>query len=123
MNPLSRHQRASGGRDRPVERLAMVSTPARSDGSEAAAEATRRWEKHERIEADRDRMAADVRHRPEDSSPAIRRLLGYDAPPRPPRRWEARVEWGQDGLRLRSVDAGPADPAGGDASRRGGSRG
>ncbi len=81
------------------------------DGSAAVAEATRQARRRERLEASRDRLAADVRSRPEDSSPAIRRLLGNDQPARPPQRWENQTRWGLDGLRLRSVHVGPVDPA------------
>ncbi len=68
---------------------------------------------HERIRRlarDRERIAVDVRHRPEESSPAIRRLLGYDQAPRPPHRWEQRLQMTVRGAELVNVDAGPVDP-------------
>lgn len=97
-------------RERPVENLGPSIRPAPSVRPDAAA-ATRRARTAERLDQARDRMSADTRTRPASSSPAIRRLLGYDQPARPPQRWENRVAWGEDGVRLRSVHIGPVDPA------------
>lgn len=58
-------------------------------------------QKRERLEAARERQARDTRHRPQDSSPSIRRMLGYADPPRP-RRWEYVATPG--GLELVDVD-------------------
>lgn len=96
--------------ERPREALGPSIRPAPADlvalDAAAAIERTRR---QARLDQARDRF--DVRHRPEDSSPGIRRMLGNDGPPRPPRRWTQAVAWGEDGVRLRNVDAGPVAPA------------
>ncbi len=111
MNPLKHGPRATGGRERPREDLRPSIRPASADRVALdAAAATRRARHHERLEAAHNRMSKDVRSRPEDSSPAIRRLLGYGGPARPPQRWDQRVEWDVDGVRLRNVHVGPVDP-------------
>lgn len=98
--------------ERPRESLGPSIRPAPLDGGALdAAAATRRAREAERLAQARDRMGADVRTRPEDSSPAIRKLLGYGEPVRPSQRWENRHEWGEDGVRMRSVHVGPVDPA------------
>lgn len=98
--------------DRPRETLGPDGRPAAGDrGALDAAAATRRAREAERLGQAKDRMVADVRTRPEDSSAAIRRLLGYDDAPRPPQRWEQAIAWGDDGVRLRNVHVGPVDPA------------
>jgi hypothetical protein len=62
-------------------------------------------EQRERLDRAHERMLRDIRHRPEDSSPGIRRLLGRDQPPRPRRAFESRLR--MDGS-WESVDVGPA---------------
>lgn len=98
--------------ERPREALGpgTRATPADRVRAEAAA-ALERTRRQARLEQARDRMAADVRQRPEDSSRGIRRMLGYDGPARPPRRWEQRVQMTVRGAELVNVDAGPVDPA------------
>lgn len=97
--------------ERPRELLARAT----SFREEPSAEVTRRVEERhtrERLEASHSRLVAGVHNRPEDSSPAIRRMLGYDQPGRPPRRWEAQAMYDGtlDGVRLEYVDAGPVEP-------------
>lgn len=96
-----------GFRERPREDLDRRHPAAGTDdGSLRVAEQVRERNRRERLEQARGRMVADVRSRPEDSSPTIRKLLGYDGPAREPQRWEQEVQWGEDGLRLRNVPAG-----------------
>ena len=77
--------------------VSVVRADAVSDAAFRASEATRRARAAELLAKAHDRMASGVRSRPEDSSPAIRKLLGRDKPERPPRRWEARTGIRSDG--------------------------
>lgn len=98
--------------DRPREVLGPSVRVAPADHAALAAAAGRaRARAAARLHQARERSRADVRGRPEDSSPAIRKLLGYDDAPRPPQRWEQRIVLGDDGVRLRNVHVGPVDPA------------
>jgi hypothetical protein len=97
--------------ERPRESLGLSRPVTDNDGLRVA-QLTRDRLRRDRLEQSRNHLAADVRTRPEDSSPAIRRMLGYDESPRPPRRWETRTGWRADGsIGLVSVDAGPVDPS------------
>lgn len=80
----------------------------RSSDQVAAEKAAR--ERRERLDAAQEAMLRGMRHRPEDSSPRIRRLLGYDQPRRPPHVFDtprlvnaAFDIWTRD-------DLGPVDP-------------
>lgn len=91
-------------RERPRETFESIARVVDDDRS--AIEASRRARQAERLAQAKDRMAADVRSRPEDSSPAIRRLLGFDQPKREPRRWERSWGWHADGsFGLKDVEA------------------
>lgn len=76
---------------RPHETLTPVTVP--DPAALRTAQQTRDREKRERLVRARDRLHADVRHRPEDSSPSIRKMLGYSDNPRPPIRWERQADW------------------------------
>jgi hypothetical protein len=102
--------RTGGWQPAPREQLLPGPPALPGDGSADVARRQREAEQRARLEASRDRMAADVRHRPEDSSPGVRRMLGYADAPRPPHRWEQAVRYTVRGAELVNVDAGPVDP-------------
>jgi hypothetical protein len=102
--------------ERPREHLIHV-TSVPSLGADVArrvAERTRR----ERLEQDHIRALGDVRHRPEDSSPSIRRMLGYGDHPGVPQRWEPGVVWDGVEAKLGSVHVGPVNASDAPARRR-----
>ena len=98
---------------RPVETLGIVRS-ARDDGSARAAAAAEAARRQARLDSARDRVAGTAVSRPEDSSPAIRRLLGHDQPKGPPRRWEIGAGFRSDGtFGLKYVEVGDGPPVAG----------
>ena len=106
-NPVAARRPRTGWVPSPVENLVAGAAPI-DDGSAIVADRQQRRERRERLERARDRL--DIKSSPQDSSPAIRHLLGYDQEPRPPRRWEPGAVWTGHGAELGYVDAGPVDP-------------